>query len=195
MSSITRVVKIIAVSLIIGIIIQVLFDPISSLKHSLEISSARAELPGARAKWEAQKITDYTFEIIGNAPLICQPSAIIEVKNDVVVKVETKDFLLEDSPKYVLAPDKWADPDWGEEVFLCNYANFTMTQIFDRLDTVLHYTPTTLILVDFDPSQGFITRLSYGLYIGNGLLRPNISDCCNELIVKNFQPMSNQKPP
>lgn len=86
------------VILFIGVIIQVLYDPISSIKHSLKISHARAEFPQARIKWETSGIVNYAFEIQGGARSICQPSALIEVRNNVVVKVETKDLTSDISP-------------------------------------------------------------------------------------------------
>lgn len=181
--------------LLLGVIIQVLYNPISSAKHSLTISRVRAELPQARVKWDAQGITDYTFEIQGDARSICQPSAVIEVRNNVVVKVETKDFASDDSLAQLLPPEKWADPDWGEEVFLCSYVHFTMPQIFDLLEETLQNYPSSVMQADFDPDYGFLTNFSYGIYVGYGLLRPQISECCNVLSIKNFQPMVDQRTP
>jgi len=173
-----------------GILIQILFDPISSARHSLLISSVRSELPQARAKWESMGIDDYTFEIQGVASLICQPSAIVEVRNGVVVKVGKKDFLSADSPTQNLPPEKWADPDWGEEVFLCSYYHFTMPQIFDLLEVILQNYPSSIMQAEFDPEYGFVTDFKYGLYVGYGLLRPRVSECCSNFSIRNFQPLS-----
>ena len=182
-----RIVKWGAVILFVGILIQVLYDPISSVKHSLLVSSVRAELPQARAKWESLGINDYTFEVQGIAPLICQPSASIEVRNDEVIKVEKKNFLSEDFPTQILPSEKWADPDWGEEVFLCSYYHFTMPQILDLVEVTLDNYPKSIIDAEFDPEYGFVTSFEYGLYVGKGLLRPKVSDCCNQLVIKDFQ--------
>lgn len=171
--------------LLFGAVFQTLYDPISSAKHALEVTSVRAELPPARAKWESFGLTDYTFEIEGEARSICQPSAIIEVKNDIVVKVETIG-----SARQILPPDKWANPDWGNEVFLCNYNHFTMTLIFDLLEQTLQNFPSSILQADFDKEYGFVTNLSYGIYTGYGLLRPRVSNCCNIFSIKNFQPIT-----
>jgi len=176
-----------------GILIQILYDPISSVKHSLLISTVRAEFPQARAKWDSSGITDYTFEIQGVAPLICQPSAIVEVRGGVVFKVETKDLLSEDSHAQILPPGKWADPDWGEEVFLCSYHHFTMPRIFDLVEGTLQNYPSSIMQADFDPEYGFVSSFRYGLYVGYGLLRPRVSECCNDLFLKNFQQLRDQK--
>jgi hypothetical protein len=190
-----RIAKAAAIILFIGILIQVLYDPISSAKHSLEVSGVRTELPQARAKWEAFGITDYRFDIQGNARSICQPSAIIEVKNDVIVKVETRDFSSKNSRAQLLPPEKWADPGWGDEVFLCNYARFTMTQIFDLLDNTLQNYPSSVMRAEFDPEYGFLADFSYGIHVGYGLLKPQVGDCCNILSIKNFQPLVHPRKP
>ncbi|HSO11217.1 MAG TPA: DUF6174 domain-containing protein [Anaerolineales bacterium] len=176
--------------LITATLIQILYDPISSIKHSRLVSRTRAELPRARAKWEASGITDYTFEIQGNARSICQPSAVIEVRGNVVVRVETRDFTSDDSPAQILPPDKWADPDWGEEVFLCSYTHFTMPQIFDLIDETLRNFPSSIMYADFDSEYGFPSKFSFGIYAGYGLLRPKLGNCCHEFQIRNFQPLA-----
>lgn len=174
--------------LLLGAVFQTLYDPISSAKHALEVASVRAELPAARTKWESFGLTDYTFEIEGNGRSICQPSAIIEVKNDVVVKVETM-------TRQILPPDKWADSDWGNEVFLCNYNHFTMTRIFDLLEQTLQNFSSSILRANFDKEYGFVTNFNYGIYTGYGLLRPRVSNCCNIFSIKNFKPIPAQKTP
>ena len=173
--------------LFVGILIQVLYDPISSVRHSLMVSNVRVELPQARAKWDAAGITDYTFEIQGDARSICQPSAMIEVMNNSVVKVEAKDFMSDDSPVQLLPPEQWADPDWGEEVFLCSYFHFTMPQFFELVEQTLQSYPTSIMQAEFDEEHGFVSDFSFGIYVGYGLLRPGISNCCNEFQIRNFQ--------
>lgn len=182
----------IGILLLIGILIQFLYDPISSARHALEVSNARDQLPQARAKWGSSGITDYTFEIRGDARSICQPSAIIQVKNDIVVKVETKDFSSEDALPQRLSPGQWADPDWGNEIFLCNYNHFTVTRIFTLVAQTLQNFPSSLLQADFDPAYGFVTNFRYGIYIGYGLLRPQIGDCCSEFNIRNFKPTVEQ---
>ena len=172
-----------------GIILQVMFDPLTFANHAFEISKVRAEFPDARARWDAQKIADYTFEIRGNAPLICLPYAVIDVREDEVISVRTKDPFSADSPAQLLPPEKWSDPDWGEEVFLCDYANFTMTQIFDLLGQDLHNDPSVILHADFDPDYGFVSNFSSGLLVGHGLLSPRISECCSGFTITNFEPL------
>lgn len=170
-----------------GFLIQVLYDPISSVKHSLMVSSIRTELPEARAKWDALGINDYSFEIIGDARSICKPSALVEVQNNEVVNVESKDFASANSAATLLPPDKWADPDWGEEVFLCSYFHFTMPQFFDLVDETLRNYPSSIMQAEFDPQYGFVSHFNFGIYVGYGLARTKLSYCCNEFEIRSFQ--------
>jgi len=166
------------------IVTEILYDPISSARHHLRIASVRAELPQARAKWDGAGITDYMFEIQGNARSICQPSAVIEVRDNAVVKVETKG---NNDNARLLPPESWSDPDWGEEVFLCNYFHFTMPQFFDLVEQTLQSYPASIMQAEFDDEHGFVSDFSFGMYVCYGLLRPRISNCCNEFQIRNFQ--------
>jgi hypothetical protein len=179
--------KYFAILIAVLLVVQVLYDPISSVKHALTISSIRDQLPQAQAKWEKLEITDYTFEIIGDARSICQLSARIEVQDAKVVKVET----LGANPQ-ILPPNQWTDPDWGHEVFLCNYNHFTMLQIFEQMEQTLQSFPSSILHADFDAEYGFVTSFEYGIYVGYGLARPQISHCCNFFRIQNFQPNNRQ---
>ena len=170
--------------LIVGVLLQVAYDPISSARHHLRIASVRTELPEALAKWDALGITDYTFEIRGDARSICRPSAVIQVRGGEVVKVETKG---NDDAARLLPPVSWSDPDWGEEVFLCSYFHFTMPQFFDLVEQTLQSYPASIMQAEFDDEHGFVSDFSFGIYVGYGLLRPGISNCCNEFQIRNFQ--------
>jgi len=153
----------------------------------LTVSRTRTELPEARAKWDASGITDYTFEIVGNARSICRPSAIVEVRSGEVVKVETKDFAQADSPAISLPSDKWADPDWGEEAFLCNYYRFTMPEFLNIVEETLQSYPEAITQAEFDPTYGFPSKFRFGIYVGYGLARPKLDNCCNEYEIQNFR--------
>lgn len=168
--------------IVLLLLIQVLYNPISSAKHAVTVASVRSQLPQAQAKWNASEISSYTFEIIGDGRSICQPSAQIEVQDDKVVKVETLD-----ATPQILPPDQWADPDWENEVFLCNYRNFTMSKIFKLVELTLQNFPSSILQVDFDAKYGYVTSFEYGIYVGHGLARPQISNCCNIFRIQNFQ--------
>lgn len=173
---------IITAGIIVLLLTQILYDPISSAKHAVTVASVRSQLPQAQAKWDASEISGYTFEIIGDGRSICQPSARIEVQDDKVVKVET----LDSTPK-ILPPDQWIDPDWENEIFLCNYRNFTITKIFDLVELTLQNFPSSILQAGFDPKYGYVTSFEYGIYVGYGLARPKLSNCCNVFKIQNFQ--------
>ncbi len=187
MSSVKQIVKAAVIVLLIGIILQILFDPLASAKQALEISRVRNELPEARAKWDVQKIADYSFEVRGYAPLACVPSALIEVRNGVVVQVEIKDFLSGDSPPKFIPPEEWATPSLGGQIFLCDYANFTMPQVFDFLEQLLEMDASSILQVDFDPKYGFINYFGFGSLVSKGLLSPRIGDCCSWFSIEKIQ--------
>jgi hypothetical protein len=177
----------VAILLLIGISIQILFDPFSSAKHTFEIWKARNELPDAHAKWDRATITDYKFEMRGYVPLACVPSALIEVRNGAVVRVDVRDSLPGGSPPRFLPPDEWAALSFAKQIFPCDYANYTMPQVFDFLGELLVVDSSSILQVDFDPNYGFITYLSFGRFVPKGRLSPRIGDCCSWFSIDNFQ--------
>ncbi len=183
-----RSVSIAVIALLLVILIQVLYDPISSIQHSLNVVGVRNQLSQARAKWDALEITGYTFEIIGNARSICQPSARIKVENDVVVQVEVMSFTSKNPTSQILPPDQWTNPDWGNEVFLCNYNNFTFTKVFELVEQTFQNFPSSVLQAEFDDQYGFVTSFEYGIYVGEGLAQPQVSNCCNIFRIQNFRP-------
>lgn len=116
-----------ATGIFLLLIIQLLYDPISYAKHSLDVSLIQTGYSQARAQWDQAAIQNYTFEIRGSSQSICPVGAIIQVRDNVVIEVHPLDSV---SP---LPARKWEDPFWGSEVFLCNYANFTFTHILDMV--------------------------------------------------------------
>lgn len=183
-----RSVSIIVIALLLVILIQVLYDPISSIQHSLNVVGVRNQLPQSRAKWDALEITSYTFEIIGDARSICKPSARIKVENDVVVQVEVISFTSKNPTSQILPPDQWTDPDWGNEVFLCDYNNFTFTKVFELVEQTLQNFPSSVLQAEFDNQYRFVTSFEYGIYVGKGLAQPQVSNCCNIFRIQNFRP-------
>lgn len=187
MPSTKRNIRTIILVLLIGLIIQVLFDPLGSIEHSGQIVKARILSTSARAQWDAQKIADYSFEVRCYAPLACLASALIEVRNGAVVQVESKDFLPGDSPTKLLPPEEWATPFSGDQIFLCDYANFTMPQVFDFLERLLERDAASILQVDFDSNYGFITYFNFGSFVPKGVLSPRIGDCCSWFRIEKFQ--------
>lgn len=161
---------------------QSLYDPISSVRHSLEVAGIKGRFFNAQAQWNAAAIQDYSFEIQGSSQSLCVVNAVIEVRNNIVTEVKP---LGGSSP---LSPEKWADPDWGNEVFLCDYNHFTIPRIFDMVTQTLQNAPFSILEAKFDPQYGFVTDFRDGIFIGKGWLNPKISDVYDEFQIRNFQP-------
>jgi hypothetical protein len=162
-------------------LVQFLYDPISSVGHSLAVSRVRDRFPGARAQWEAAAIYDYSFEIHGASQSICAVGAVIEVRNDRVVEVK---------PSNMSAPlpvGAWADPDWGNEVFLCDYNHFTIPRIFNMVGKTLQNAPSSILEIKFDSQYGFVADFKDGIFVGHGWLSPKIGDVYNEFQIRNFK--------
>ena len=181
--SIKRVLKIIGAVLLVGFIVQCLFDPLSDVLRFGNRLKARATLPQARSKWEAQGITHYKFDVfVGSGA--CFASANIEVENGVTIRAE---------PRSDAGPegDSFYSPIfWGYEngPFICNYKNYTMSLLFDHVDDLLTSEPSYVSRISFDAKYGFVSDL-YSEYCGSrhGLLSPKASECFAGFTIENFR--------
>ncbi|GMV35248.1 MAG: hypothetical protein AMXMBFR60_30770 [Chloroflexota bacterium] len=158
------------------------YDPASFLIRAFETNTIKAQFSQAQKNWKTLAIQNYSFEIQGNSESICAVNAIIEVKNNVVIKVQPSDSNL------TLPSSKWADPDWGDEVFLCNYNHFTIPRMFAMLETILQDSPLSVLNIKFDSQYGFISKFEDGLFANNGWLSFRNMKIYNKFHVTNFQP-------
>lgn len=169
--------------IVVVFVIQILFDPLSGIKNWSENLQARIGLPSARAKWEAQNITHYSFAIGTGIYGLCIASARVEVRDGKVVQVNHKDFLetmkVSENP---MPPDRWANPYYPDE-FFCDYANFTMPQLFDEVEESLGFVSS----ISFDTQHGFISLVRFGNPNGRGLLSGRVDHCCTGFGIHNFQ--------
>lgn len=162
------------------LIIQILFDPLSSFWHVSERLQARVFLPIARRKWKSHGSTHYQFEIQGYVPLVCMFGGGIEVKDGVVI------------PRLRSAggdPSALLFPGFSgvEDPSLCNYQNYTVSLLFDEIERQLDQAPISITQISFDPTYGFVSSLRLGNPEGQGLLNPTISDCCGGFSIDNFE--------
>lgn len=181
MDTIKRINKKVWIVLIIGLVIQILFDPLSRIPILSENIQARVGFPNARAKWEAQNIAHYSFQIRGGTS-ICILGVRVEVRNGEVIRVNPIDLfgfgeVLEES----LPPTEWATSK--PYFYICDYANFTMPQFFDELEQSLQ----SISRISFDAKYGYISEVRVGIPDGVGLLNSKISHCCYEFTIENFQ--------
>jgi uncharacterized protein DUF6174 len=166
---------------IVGLIIQILLDPLSSLLNFSEYIKARVALPGARAKWEEQNFAHYSFDIAVRSST-CILDARVEVRNGQVAQVNPIDSFghgeVLDEP---LPPTGWATSN--PYLFICDYTNFTMPKFFDELGQSLQ----SITRISFDSKYGFVSSVRFGTPGGQGLFGSKISDCCSNFEIQNFQ--------
>ena len=175
--------KTVWVVLIILLVIQVLFDPLSPILNFIQSAKAKLLLPLARQKWESQGVTHYSYDVYAFSQL-CFMGANIEVDDGVVVHAGP-----------VLKPDPWdmiqgvnQNPGWPPEMwFLCDYQNYTVPNLFDHLEKQVQITRSTGTSISFDNTYGFISHFRLDWSSGHGLLGPKISSCCYGFRIWNFQ--------
>jgi hypothetical protein len=178
-----RIGKKLWIIIIVALVIQILFDPLSSMINLGENIQARIGLPIARARWDAQHIENYSFEIWNGLGGICMASARVEVRNGKVDRVFFKDNLLTMKiSKTPMSRKDWANP-YYPDIFFCDYANFTMPQIFGEVEKSLGY----ISRISFDMKYGFVSGVRFGSPGGKGLMSPRIFDCCSGFSITNFQ--------
>jgi len=171
-----RFAKPVLIIILVGVVVQILFDPLSDFIRLGENLQARIGLPAARRKWAAQDITHYSFDIQGYIPLVCMFGGSIEVKDGVVVHTGPRsDGRLTPGLAGVEGPP------------LCNYKNYTVPLFFDELERWLRESPLSVSEISFDSKYGFISSFHFGSSGGQGLLSPRVSDCCGGFSIENFQ--------
>ena len=178
-----RIGKLILILFLAGVIVQILFDPLSNFILLNDNLQARISLPAARRKWVAQEITHYSFDIQGYIPLVCMFGGNIEVKDGAVIHTgPSSDAGTKQNP---FLDAGFLDLDSLPP--LCNYKNYTMPLLFDEIEQRLHDFSFSINQISFDPEYGFITSFGFGNCGGRGLLNPIVSDCAGGFAIENFQ--------
>ena len=162
-------------------LVEAMFDPIAPVRQSLNIAKVRSQLDIAKANWAAVGVDDYSFDIHGRSQSICEVDAHIQVEDNVVMEV--RDL----SSASLLPPKQWADPDWGNEVFLCDYNHFTVPQMFDMLGKTLKNSPFAVLEAEFNPQYGFMTRFEDGIFASHGWLNLRDQNVYNKFQISNFK--------
>ena len=175
---------------ITGLVIQILFDPLSSILNVTERVKGRIEFPSALSRWESEGIAHYSFDISGAVPMACFFSGNVEVKDDVVIRTGPRSDA--DENIYLYSPGFWTSND--SLFLLCNHEIYTVKGMFNELDTwlldnPLFFTGTHFAVtqISFDPTYGFISRFQIGNCGGYGLLSPKVSECSSGFSIENFQ--------
>ena len=176
-----KVAVVIGAFIAILILVQLLYDPLSVVQHSVKARNLQSQLAKAKVQWNSERVRHYSFTIRGKSQSICAVDALIEVQDYAVVKVHPVNTA---SP---LPAEKWADPDWGNEVFLCDYNHFTIPQMFAMLEKTLENSPFAVLETEFDPQYGFITRFEDGIFASYGWLNLSDKKVYNEFQISHFK--------
>ena len=188
MNLIKRANKKVWIVLIILLVVEALFDPIHLFIDFSEKIQAQIGLRISRIRWENSNVNNYSFEITTGITTVCMPSAQVEVRNGKVFRVFHKDNLITmEISKTPLPRTLWANHHFPNQ-FFCDYANFTMPQIFDMMERSLR----GITRISFDMRYGFISGVRWGSPGGWGLLNPRVSDCCSGFSISNFQVLDNE---
>lgn len=169
--------------LLIGLVIEIVFDPLSGLVDLSENIQARVGLPSARTRWDAQKINHYKFDISGSIPLVCSFNGNIEVRDGKVVDSGKRSDA--NSDVFFLSEGEANLPS------LCDYRTYTMPLLFDELQRWSQESPSAITRISFGAKHGFISRVRFGSPGGWGLLSLRIFDCCTNIEIQNFQVLEN----
>ena len=181
MHKIERIPRWIWVAILLVVLFQFLFDPLSSLLYLGERLQARIYLPAARKKWESQGIKHYKFDIKGYFPLVCIFGGSIEVKDGVIIPGPRSDANTDLNAQLLPGFSDKKDPP------LCNYENYTIPLLFDETERWLMHSPASITQISFDSQYGFISSFGFGRPGGQGWLSPSVSDCCGGFTIEKFQ--------
>lgn len=163
--------KTLTIILGMGLLIQILFDPLSDLAYWGRKIQTRVALPAAREKWEAHHIDHYKIDItMMEHNGLCIWQANLEIKDGLVIAKGRRsdwpaDLSTLDVPVFPVFEPK---PDSS---FLCNYHNFTIPRLFDQLEESLQKNPFAAITITYDKEYGYISHVLFGRLNPHGLLR------------------------
>ncbi len=126
--------------------------------NSAELDRIRAELPDAKARWDAQGIADYDVDVSAFTHLGCfVTDTTLSVRKGALVSATRYKF----SGTALPAPEITLSLDYGKPV--CPLENLLPSTMFKMVERSLDIDPfKTAFEVDFDPDYGFVTK--YYLY-------------------------------
>ncbi len=128
--------------MLIVVILSLLGQYVVSPSVKTDTLRIKAELPAAKARWQAHNVTDYNIDINGGRPfdLVCFQNVTISVRNGKLADV------------------------YNSCCSGCSYDSMTVEQMFTTIEKHLeNLNPQeTYLTATFDPEWGFVTEYSYG---------------------------------
>lgn len=195
MPTVQRVLVIAGILLIVGFLIQYLYDPFAPYRHQRELDKVQSALNKARKKWGSQNITDYSFDVEYYPHIMEACGAIITVqKGNIVRVVETmRDVDDEGWGKKLSKPETLPTMEWDDEDRSgCHYSHLSIPEIFGIVQHGIDAGGT--VIVSFDPKFGFVTEYYAGVYVSRGLLSTHASYAGSTYKFSNFRRLDFSSP-
>ena len=173
--------KVTGLILFVGLIIHALFDPLAILRNQIERNKLQKELTTAKAIWDSQNITDYSYEMIYWIPLWGECGAKIMVRQGKIIEVVEQrhgGIDLEFPEPVILDKEDW-DKDF------CHYSNFTIPEVFEAVQGKVNIKIT--IGAAFDPENGFVTWYYGNQNVNHGILHTFVTESEFSYRFNNFQ--------
>lgn len=165
----------------IGLVVQVLFDPLQWGINVVQIVRYRIELPMAMARWEKAGVTGYQIEVRGGYPLECTVTARLIVREGEGIEAQELPRFPSPAPQ-VLVGTATGWPD-------CQAQDYTVPQVLDYLDEVIRSVDPsfTQVKISFDRQYGYVRWFEINSGYRLGLLTPGVGDCCSRFDFENFE--------
>lgn len=191
MPTVKRILKAVTLILIIGFVVQCLFDPFASYRNQRRLDKIQIELVSARSRWESKNIKDYSFEIEQGILLwgICYAGITVEGGEIVEVKANTYPLfreIPEDKQLAILEKEKWDDAP-------CGYSQLTIDEMFDKVQLFIKGRKNITSVV-FDSELGYVINFQGDSIINHGLLVSQLGDSGFSYKFSNFQTLNVSEP-
>lgn len=166
---------------------NILFDPLAPYINRKKMDDLQVEFNTAKAKWNSQNITDYSYDVEYFIPLIGVCGAQIIVKQGEIIGVtETINGGFDKLP----TPIALSAPEWQHEY--CDYSErLTIPNVFNRVQVLINANKTLDVI--FNKEFGYVENY-YGSENVGYALQNFIADSEFSYTFGNFQHLNNTTP-
>ena len=163
--------------------IEFLSDTSAWIRNVNGAAEMRAELPAARARWQAQGIESYDIQVKGFVPRGGLLEAVLSVRHNRLAAVAARQNPWDESSPWVpVESQNWDLP-------FCSYRQLTIPGLFAMVEQDLQTADFSAeaLAVSFDPVYGFVTRYDHRWGCRPGVFNPACSECCREYTFSHFR--------
>ncbi|MFT3893311.1 MAG: DUF6174 domain-containing protein [Anaerolineales bacterium] len=166
---------------------QILFDPFAPSVNRHKLDKLQVELNRAKAKWESQNITSYSYAVQYSVPMLRDCGAQITVEKGEIVEVIETMHGVDKLP----TPIALSKPQWSYEY--CNYSEgLTISEAFDKIQKLIKANMS--LNVTFNQQFGFIEQYYGSPNVQHGRLNGYITESEFSYTFSNFQRSDNATP-